>query len=99
MPRRDYPYSLKRRVEALIAALNTLVDRDPEQEIHDLGAVAYDEVLAMARQQFPDDRLLQALPATAIELSDTDRPMRVCDALIVARQIDAVIGDRPPIVA
>lgn len=99
MPRRDYPYALKRRTEALIAALTTLVERDPEQEIHDLAAVAYDRVLALARQDYPDDPLLQGMPATAFELADTDRPMRVCDALIVAHQIDAVIGGRPPVVA
>lgn len=96
----DYPYGAKRRVDALIKSLNTLVARDPEQEVQGIAIPVLDAALMEIKAAMPDDAVVRAL----VDLVSADHigsgeALRAADMLVVAEQLDAVIGPRPIAIA
>lgn len=57
----EYPYQAKRRVTALIASLQTLIKRDPEQEVQAIALPVLDAALTDVKQAMPDDPVVQSL--------------------------------------
>ncbi|MGH3762945.1 hypothetical protein [Actinophytocola sp.] len=95
----DYPYDAKQRVEALIRSLQTLIKRDPEQEVQGLAVPVLSATLDAIKRATPDDPVVGSL----VELMSADfigagEPIRAADMLVVAEQLDAAIGSRPPLV-
>jgi hypothetical protein len=95
-----YPYDAKRRVEALIESLEVLTKRDPEQEVQGIALPVLDAALEAIKQAKPDDPVVRSL----VELMSADfigagEPIRAADMLVVAKQLDAAIGKRPPLIA
>ena len=95
----DYPYRAKRRVDALIDSLETLVRRDPEQEVQGLAVPVLEASLDDIKAAKPDDPVVMSL----VDLMSADfigagEPIRAADMLVVAKQLDAAIGNRPPLV-
>jgi hypothetical protein len=49
----EYPYKAKDRIEALIASLRTMAERDPEQEVQGMALPVLDAVLQAVRSPRP----------------------------------------------
>lgn len=92
----DYPYKAKERIEALISSMETVIKRDPEQEVQGMALPVIDAALVDVKQAMPDDPVVQSLvdlvSADWIGSGDT---IRAADMLHVAKQLDAAIDDRP----
>lgn len=96
----DYPYDAKRRVDALIKSLNTLVARDPEQEVQGIAIPVLDAALTEIKAAMPDDAVVRALvDLVSADHIDSGEALRAADMLVVAEQLDAVIGPRPIAIA
>lgn len=92
----DYPYDAKRRVEALIKSLGTLTARDPEQEVQGLAVPVMAAALEAIKQSKPNDPVVAALvDLSSVDVIGAGQPIRAADMLIVAEQLDAVIGAYP----
>jgi hypothetical protein len=92
----EYPHIAKRRIEALIKSLETVIWRDPEQEVQGLAIPVLDAALGDIRVALPDDPVVASL----VDLVSADwiasgEAIRAADMLHVAQQLDAAIGDRP----
>lgn len=92
----EYPYDAKRRVGALIDSLETLIKRDPEQEVQGLALPVLEAALGEIKAAKPDDKVVQSL----VDLMSADfigagEPIRAADMLVVAKQLDAAIGPTP----
>jgi hypothetical protein len=92
----DYPYEAKRRVEALIKSLETLVKRDPMMHVQGMAVPVLGASLESIKQAKPDDPVVQSL----VELMSADfigsgGPIRAVDMLVIAEQLDAAIGPWP----
>ncbi|WKX71291.1 hypothetical protein [Streptomyces sp. XD-27] len=97
---REYPYGAKQKTEALIKALEELTGRDPEQEVQGIALPVLDAVIEAVRAALPDDPVIAAVRGViSAEQIASGEPVRAADALLVARQLDAAIGPRPPLVA
>lgn len=97
--REQYPYDAKRRVDALIKSLNTLVARDPEQEVQGIAIPVLDAALSEFKAAMPDDAVVKAL----VDLVSADHigsgePLRAADMLVIAEQLEAAIGPRPIVI-
>jgi hypothetical protein len=93
----DYPYKAKDRVQALVGTLKTLVDRDPEQEVQGLALPVLDATLAAIKESMPDDPVVDAVAETfSADVIGSGETIRAADMLMIAEQLDAAIGDRPP---
>src|ERR671911_873626 len=57
----DYPYEAKRRVEALIKSLETLVKRDPMMHVQGMAVPVLGASLESIKQAKPDDPVVQSL--------------------------------------
>lgn len=99
MPDEDFPYEAKRRVQALIETLAPMVARDPEQEIRGVAVPVLEATLDVLKSAMPDDPVVAAVVGAYQHEIDTGEPVRAVDALLVAKQIDAAIGDRPIAIA
>jgi hypothetical protein len=96
----DYPYDAKRRIEALINSLRTLVQRDPEQEVQGLAIPVMAAALDAIKRSKPDDPVVLALvDLFSADLIGAGEPIRATDMLIVGEQLDAAVGPYPPLVA
>lgn len=92
----QYPYKAKERVEALINSLEALIRRDPEQEVQGIALPVLDAALDDVRVAIPDDPVVRALVGImSADFIGSGDPIRAADMLVVARQLDAAIGDRP----
>ncbi|MGS2615160.1 hypothetical protein ACVCAH_11635 [Micromonospora sp. LZ34] len=96
----DYPYTAKRRIDALIKSLTALVASDPEQQVQGFAVPVVAAALDDIKQAVPNDPVVRALvdlmSADAIGSGD---PVRAADMLVIAEQIDAAIGSRPAFIA
>jgi hypothetical protein len=95
----NYPYKAKERVEALIKSLETLIKRDPEQEVQGFALPVLDAALTDVKRAMPDDPVVGSL----VDLFSADfigagEPVRAADMLVIAEQLDAAIGRRPYVV-
>lgn len=96
----DYPYDAKRKITALIGSLRTLVARDPEQEVTGFALPVFDAVVETVRAVKPNDAVVEAVRgAISPEQIALGEPIRAADALLVAEQLDAALGDEPPFIA
>jgi hypothetical protein len=94
---RQYPYTAKRRVVNLIATLEAMVERDPEQEVQGMALPVLDAAIEHIKAALPDDPVVQAVAGIiSPETIEAGEPIRAIDALLVAEQLDAAIGPRPP---
>jgi len=96
----DYPYHASQHVNALINSLQTLIKRDPEQEVQGIALPVLDAALTDVKQAMPNDPVVRAL----VDLFSADfigagEPVRAADMLVVAQQLDAAIGFPPPVIA
>lgn len=96
----DYPYKAKERITALVETLETLIKRDPEQEVRGLAIPVLEAALTDVKQSIPDDAVVRAMvDLFSADFIATDEPPRAADMLVVARQLDAAIGGWPVVVA
>ncbi|HKC29647.1 MAG TPA: hypothetical protein VKB75_16650 [Jatrophihabitans sp.] len=93
----DYPYDAKRRIEALIGTLRTLIARDPEQEVQGIALPVLDATIGSVKAAAPDDPVVAAVAdLVSADMIGSSEPMRAADMLVVAEQLDAAIGPPPP---
>lgn len=96
----DYPYDAKRRVEALIKTLRTLVARDPEQEVRGIALPVLDAALDDIWRVRPNDPVVAAVvEPVSVETIEAGEPLRAADLLVMAEQLDAAIGPYPIAIA
>lgn len=96
---RDFPYTAKRRVAALIASLEAMVQRDPEQEVTGIALPVLDAAIEDIKGALGDDPIVEAVAGIiSPETIEAGEPIRAADALLVAHQLDAAIGHAPPMV-
>lgn len=95
----EYPYDAKQKIEALVVTLESLIKRDPEQEVQGIALPVLDAVIEFVRAALPNDQVVEAIRGviSADQIASGD-PVRAVDALVVAGQLDAAIGSRPPLV-
>lgn len=84
--------AVKRRVDALIKSLGTLIAR-AEREVQGLAVPVLDASLEAIKQAKPDDPVVASL----VELMSADfigvgEPIRAADMLVVVEQLDAATG-------
>lgn len=92
----NYPYEAKRRVEALIQSLKTMVTRDPEQEVQGLALPVLDATLTAIKEAVPDDPVVQSVAETfSADVIGSGEPIRAADMLLIAEQLDAAVGPWP----
>ena len=96
----DYPYDAKRRVEALIQTLKTLISRDPNSTLQGIAIPVLAATLESVKEATPNDPVVRAV----VDLLSADvigkaEPIRAADMLVVAEQLDAAIGPYPLVVA
>ena len=92
----SYPYEAKERVEALIESLETLIRRDPEQEVQGIAIPVLDATLEAIKEAKPDDRVVLSLvDLMSADFIGSGEPIRAADMLVIAKQLDAAIGRRP----
>jgi hypothetical protein len=92
----NYPYEAKEQVESLITSLEMLVKRDPDQEVQGMALPVLDAVIESVRAVLPDNPIVAAVRGViSPEQIASGEPVRAADALVVARQLDAAIGQRP----
>lgn len=96
----EYPYKAKGRIVALIETLERVVQRDPEQEVLGMAVPVLDACIEDVKAAVADDPVVRAVAGVispdAIALGE---PVRAVDALLVAKQLDAVIGPYPLVIA
>lgn len=96
----DYPYTEKRRIDALVDSLREIQRKDPEQEVQGIALPVVDAVVSSLKAKMPNDlvvhRLADVISADMIGSGD---PVRAADLLLVAVQLQAALGDGPPVVA
>jgi hypothetical protein len=96
----DYPYDAKRKIVALVETLETLTKRDPEQEVQGIALPVLDAVIESVRAARPDDPVVEAVRGIiSAEHIASGEAVRAADALLVAKQLDAAIGDYPVAIA
>ncbi|MFE9606830.1 hypothetical protein [Streptomyces hokutonensis] len=94
----EYPYDAKQKIEALIETLETLTKKDPEQEIQGIALPVLDAVIESVRAALPGDPVVDAVRSIiSADQIASGEPVRAADALVVAKQLDAAIGPRPPL--
>lgn len=91
----EYPYEAKRRVTALIVTLEPAVKRDPEQEIQGMAVPVLNAVIAELRNAVTGDPVIDAAIGAYEHELVTGEPVRAFDALLIAHQVDAAIGNTP----
>ncbi|MGQ0803487.1 MAG: hypothetical protein ACT4PI_06455 [Actinomycetota bacterium] len=96
----NFPYKAKQRIEALLKTLETMTQRDPEQEVQGIALPVLDAVIEDAKAALGDDPVVLAVAGIispdTIAIGD---PIRAIDALLVVQQVDAAIGDYPIVFA
>jgi hypothetical protein len=94
----DYPYDAKKRVTALIETLATIVKQDPDEKVQGMALPVLHAVIEGIKDGI--GRHNEVVLATAGVISPdaiaSGAPIRVVDALIVARILDGEIGPYPP---
>ena len=91
----DYPYEAKRTVQALIEVLEPFVECDPEQEIRGIAVPLVEAGFDAVRAALPGDPVVVALVVPCANGLETGEPVRFADALLVASQLDAALGEPP----
>lgn len=94
-----YPYDAKQKIVALIQTLETFTKKDPEQEVQGIALPVLDAVIESVRAALPSDPVVDAVRSIiSADQIASGEPVRAADALVVAKQLDAAIGARPPLV-
>jgi hypothetical protein len=82
---------------ALMSTLETMVKRDPEQEVQGIALPVLDAAIEDIKAALPDDPVVAAVAGIiSPETIEVGEPIRAVDALLVVEQLAAAIG-RPPI--
>jgi hypothetical protein len=92
----DYPYTEKRRLQALISSLKTLLARDPDQEVDSIAISDVEGTFAAVKAARPEIDIPQLFTADYIGSGDS---FRAAALLIIAERIDAELGAVPPAIA
>jgi hypothetical protein len=74
-----------------------LNQRDPDQELDGEGLGMYDAVVSEVKAAKPDDPLVAAIaePLSAYRVGSSE-VIRTANALVIARQLKAALGRKPP---
>jgi hypothetical protein len=92
----DYPYVAKRRLDALIKSLHTLIARDPEQEVQSIALPVLDAALTSIKGEVADDPVVRAMvDLLSADFIGSGDPVRAADMLVIVEQLDAAIGPYP----
>jgi hypothetical protein len=92
----DYPRAAKAKITALVETLETLTNRDPDQEVQGIALPVLDAVIEAVRLVRPDDPAVKAARSIiSPEQIESGEPVRAADALVVAKQLDVAIGSPP----
>ncbi|HEV2756835.1 MAG TPA: hypothetical protein VG318_13795 [Actinomycetota bacterium] len=87
---------VRREIQELILALETLVERDPEQEMHGRAVLDFDAVILSTKQVLLNRRDANAITdAISAEAVAHGEPIRAADALVTAHRLQAWIGPEP----
>jgi hypothetical protein len=96
---KEYPYEAKRQIVALVEALETLTKRDPEQEVQGIALPVLDAVIESVRRVLPNNPVVDAVRGIlSPEQIASGEAIRAADALVVAKQLDAIIGPEPVLI-
>jgi hypothetical protein len=91
-----YPHAEKAKITALVQTLESLTNRDPDQEVQGIALPVLDAVIEAVRQVRPDDPVVKAARSViSPEQIESGEPVRAADALLVAKQLDTAIGGPP----
>ena len=90
-----YPCEAKRRVDALIAVLEPIVKRDPEQDILGIAVPVVEAALDAINAALPKDPVVMVTLGAYEHEFEAAELVRCVDALIVATQLAAAIGPSP----
>jgi hypothetical protein len=95
----EYQWKAKQHVEGLIEGLDTILQRDPDQEVGGMALPVLDAVVEAIKDDIGRDNPVVKAVAGVIspETIEAWEPIRTADALIVAKMLDAEIGRRPPV--
>ncbi len=94
-----YPDDAKRRVQAQMKCLRTLIARDPEQEVQGFAVPVLAASLEAIKRTKPDDAVVLALVnLMSADFIGAGEPTRAADMLVIAEQLDAAIGPQPIVV-
>jgi hypothetical protein len=90
------PYDARRRVDAMISSVTTLIQRDPDQEVRGIALDVVDTAITAVKTAKPDDPVVAA---TASKYWDdaigSGKGLRAADLLVVAEQLAAALGPGP----
>lgn len=88
--------NVQRQVRTLAETLEVVMERDPEQEVQGMALPVLDAVIAAVRDLYPQDPMMAVVrDAISPESIAAGEPIRAVDALLVARQLEAVVGIPP----
>ncbi|WP_147376304.1 hypothetical protein [Micromonospora radicis] len=95
----SYPYEAKRQIEALVETLSELCRRNPEQTVQGIALPILDAVLESVQSVRPNDPVVKAARGVLRpEQLAAGEPVRVVDALVVAKQLSESIGPYPLVI-
>jgi len=97
---REYPYDARRKVDALIESMKSLIARDSEQEVRGIALAVVDAAINAVKTAKPDDPVV----TTTSDLFSADQiatgeGVRAADLLVVAEQLAAALGPYPITIA
>ena len=96
----EYPYDAKNNIVGLVQTLETLIKRDPEQEVQGIALPVLDAVIESVRAARRDDPVVEAVRSIiSAEHMTSGDPVRAAHALLVAKQLDTAIGAYSLVVA
>ena len=93
----DYPYAAKRHLTALIDTLRPVVQRHPKEVVDPSDIEILRVVLDTVKDDMPDNRIVAAIVDRFSRGSGDE--IKAVSLLVVGQQLDAAIGDVPPMVA
>lgn len=95
----DYPYDERRRVDALIDSMKSLIQRDSEQEVRGVALGVVDAAISAVKTAKPDDPVVQATSDLfSADQIASGEGVRAADLLVVAEQLAAAIGPYPLVI-
>ena len=95
-----YPYKAKRHIQALIKSLRAASERDPDQEVQGMALPVLDAVIEEVKAALGEDPVVRAVAGViSPETIELGEGIRAVDALLVAEQLDAALGNEPSYIA
>ncbi|MCA1674307.1 MAG: hypothetical protein LC799_19670 [Actinobacteria bacterium] len=93
---RDRFLDARTRIGQLHTDLQSLVDRDPDQEVWEDVIPVLDAVIAVVRAALPDDPVLREVHSFYTTRATSERELRAAEALLIVGQVRAAVPPPPP---